>query len=228
MTTELNQLPTTQPPERLNVTEAYPLQLKLWQGLKTSSVSTMVAAPTPTLAKIKNEASEMDARALLYIALCEVCDFFNVGKNMNDTQIAMTADLILESFWHLKLEEIKYCFRRAMMREKLFDRLDGNIIIGWLRAYDDERTEEAMRLSDQEASQQLNDRKDYNGAVSFDDYVAGLRERAKTDENAAALLKEIDNPSPRRLTLLTNEERAKKEHDFRLWKIFDYLLRKNK
>ena len=78
----------------------------------------MVAAKTPTIARIKNEASETDVRALLYIAICEVCDFFNVGKNMNDTQVALTADLIIEEFWHLRLEEIKYCFRRAMRREK--------------------------------------------------------------------------------------------------------------
>lgn len=186
----------------------------------------MVAAQTPTLAKIKNKASEVDARALLYIAICEVCDFFNVGKNMNDTQVAVTIDLILESFWHLRLEEIKYCFRRAMMREKLFDRLDGNIIIGWLREYDVERTEEAMRISEQREMQQVNETSDCPEAVSFEDYVADLRNRALKDEKAAQVLNEIDNPSPKRLNLLTNEERAQKDHDFRIWRTFNYLSRK--
>ncbi len=134
----------------------------------------MVSAPTPTLAKIKNSASETEARALLYIAVCEVCDFFNVGKNMTDTQIALTVDLILESFWHLKLEEIKYCFRRAMTRERLFDRLDGNIIIGWLREYDTERTEESMRLSDREADRDQFGIEPSQGAMSWEAYVARL------------------------------------------------------
>jgi hypothetical protein len=186
----------------------------------------MVAAQTPTLAKIKNKASEVDARALLYIAICEVCDFFNVGKNMNDTQVAVTIDLILESFWHLRLEEIKYCFRRAMMREKLFDRLDGNIIMGWLREYDTERTEEAIRISEQRDLQQVNETADCPEAVSFEDYVADLRNRALKDEKAAEVLKEIDNPSPKRLNLLTNEERVQKDHDFRMWRTFNYLSRK--
>lgn len=186
----------------------------------------MVAAQTPTLAKIKNEVSLADVRALLSIAICEVCDFFNVGKNMNDAQIALTVDLIIEQFWYFKLEEIKYCFRRAMMREKLFDRLDGNIIIGWLREYDTERTEEAMRISEQRETQQENKIMDCPEAVSFEDYVADLRSRAEKDENAAELLKEIENPSPKKLNLLTNEERAQKDHDFKTWRIFHYLLGK--
>lgn len=156
----------------------------------------MVAAATPTLAKIKNEASETDARALLYIAVCEVCDFFNVGKNMNDTQIGVTVDLILELFWYFKLEEVKYCFRRAMARGKLFDRLDGNIIIGWLREYDAERTEEAIRLSDQRASEEQNAAYDNPDAVSFERYTEILRERAASgDEDAAARLKDIEEGS---------------------------------
>jgi|GEM_PF-1110318 len=186
----------------------------------------MVAAQTPTIAKIKNDVSLDDARALLSIAVCEVCDFFNVGKNMNDAQIALTVDLIIEQFWYFKLEEIKYCFRRAMMREKLFDRLDGNIIMGWLREYDTERTEEAIRIPEQRDTQQVNETADCPEAVSFEDYVADLRNRALKDKKAAQVLKEIDNSSPKRLNLLTNEERVQKDHDFRMWRTFNYLSRK--
>lgn len=107
----------------------------------------MVKSDNPTIALIKNKTSLTSARALIALAICEVCDFFNVGKNMNDIQIAMTADLILESFGHLKLEELKYCFRRAMRQGKVFDRIDGNVLISWVREYDDERTEVVMTLS---------------------------------------------------------------------------------
>lgn len=223
--------PTTQLPARLNVTEVYPLQLKLWQGLKTSSVSLMVAeTQIPTLAKIKNDASETDARALLYIAVCEVCDFFNVGKNMNDTQVAITVDLILESFWHLKPTEIKYCFRRAMMREKLFDRLDGNIIIGWLREYDAERTEEAMRISEQEESQKsgpLATDSSTAGAISFQQYLETLRERAKTDPNAAELLEVMCSTHRSASAPVSREKREQDRRKFQLFRL-NYLSQKRK
>ena len=183
----------------------------------------MVSAQTPTLAKIKNEVSLADIRALISIAVCEVCDFFNVGKNMNDAQIALTVDLIIGRFWYFKLEEIKYCFRRAMMREKLFDRIDGNIIIGWLRDYDSERTEEAMRLSDQRESQELNEPKERPGAISYEQYIALLRETAATDLEAAKILEDIDNPPPKRFTMLSNEKRIQGERDFKMWYVFNYL-----
>lgn len=215
--------PTPRPPER-RVEIAYaPSQLELYRSLPTNcSVSTMVQAKTPTIADIKNNVSLADARALLSVAVCEVCDFFNVGKNMNDTQIAITVDLILESFWYLRLEEIKYCFRRAMRREKVYDRLDGNIIIGWLNNYADERTEEAMRISEQTSAQMQNAAPDPN-AVSFDVYLAGLRERAKTDPAAAALLESADNPALLNRTVATDEVKQRKEHEFRMWRLQNYL-----
>lgn len=185
----------------------------------------MVAAQTPTIAKIKNEVSEGDIRALLTIAVAEVCNFFNVGKNMNDAQIALTVDLIIERFWYFKLEEIKYCFRRAMMHEKLFDRLDGNIILGWLQAYDAERTEEAMRLSDQEATERMNRQVDNPDGISFAEYVAKLEQRSATDESAAKRLADIQAimQTP---NATSKEEQQQKEHDFKLWKNFKYLLGK--
>lgn len=182
----------------------------------------MVAAQTPTLAKIKNSASETDARALLYIALCEVCDFFNVGKNMSDTQIALTADLIIESYWYMKLEEIKFCFRRAMRREKLFDRLDGNIILGWLKEYDTERTEEAMRKSDQEALQIQYQQQPSQGAVSFEQYIDSLWNLAYYADPEAveklADLQELTATMP-----LSPEQQHEKELNFKKYFYQQYL-----
>ena len=43
---------------------------------------------------------------------------------------------IIDRFYYLKLEEIKLCFRNAMASGKIYDRLDGNIILGWLNEYD--------------------------------------------------------------------------------------------
>lgn len=181
----------------------------------------MVAAPTPNIATIKNEVSLNDARALLTIAIGEVCNFFNIGKNMNDTQIALTVDLIIEQFWHLKLEEIKYCFRRAMMREKLFDRLDGNIILGWLDKYDAERTEAAMSISDSESAFAPIKNERSSGSVSFDDYFKGLQEQAAAgDKEAEAMVADI-------LRMKTSVTSSKKEDEFRDY-LQDYIRQKLK
>ena len=198
-------------------------QMALYRSLPTGlPISTMVASQTPTIAKIKNKISEADIRALLTIAVGEVCNFFNVGKNMNDIQVAMTVDLIIDRFWYFKLEEIKYCFRRAMMREKLFDRLDGNIIIGWLSEYDSERTEEAMRLSDQKETQELNEYTPSPDAITFQEYVEQLTEAAKTDEKAADRLAELQDIIAESSARANAGAREQKEKEFKMWKTFNY------
>ncbi len=135
---------------------------------------------------------------------------------MNDTQIALTADLIIESFWYLKLEEIKYCFRRAMRTAKLFDRLDGNIILGWLRDYNTERTEEAMRLSDQEASQMQFEYKPSVNAISWETYVSRLWGLAYyADPEAVEKLSDILDLEHKCPELMTAEEKHRDKLEFR-------------
>lgn len=182
----------------------------------------MIRAKTPTIAEIKSNVSLADARALLSIAVCETCDFFNVGKNMNDTQIALTVDLILDTFGHLRLEEIKYCFRRAMVREKVYDRIDGNTILGWLREYENERTEEAMRISDNEAFETYSPPPN---AIPYAEYMCQLRQRAETDPEAAVLLESAEH-AERAFAQASRDPKAN-EHEFKLFRLQYNMNKKN-
>lgn len=141
--------------ERKAAKDYAPSLLKLWQEVRPSSIYTMIKSDSPNLATIKNKASLCDAQALISLAICEVCEFYNVKQSMNDVQIAMTADVILERFWYLKLEEIKKCFRDAVVTEKVYERLDGSVFLGWLLKYDMERTDIAMQISENEAKAQI-------------------------------------------------------------------------
>ena len=157
------------------------------------------------------------ARQMVIDAICETQTAKREDRHFPDyatlNEIALTVDLILESFWYFKLEEIKYCFRRAMMREKLFDRLDGNIIIGWLREYDAERTEEAMSLSDAQAAHE--DRVS-SGAMSWAEYHDRLTSAAANgDAEAMAKIAEInDVRSDNKMKVLTKEQKHEKEVGF--------------
>lgn len=188
-----------------------------------SSLCTLIASKTPTLAKIRNNVSLTDARALVSLAICEVCDFFNVGKNMTDRQIAVTADLILERYWYLHLEEIKYCFRRAMMRERIYDRLDGNIIMSWLEDYDKVRTETAMQASDQELLQAENEiAEPRQGTMSYAEFKDLLQERAKSIEADAELLAQLQEIEKAQ----TPQEIADKEGEFKRWRLLQMFKTK--
>ncbi len=63
---------------------------------------------------------------------------------MGAEQVKQTVELIIEDYKHLKPEDFKACFNNAKKGHygKLFDRLDGQIIMQWLCEYDNERDSE--------------------------------------------------------------------------------------
>lgn len=188
----------------------------------------MVEADTPTLWELRRELGHAATIAILVKAFIHAAKLVNLDKNLTTEQIGEAANDILESYGQLKVEEIKYLLKRALRTQNIYGRLDYNVLMNWVAQYDAERTEEAIRVSDQRASQELNEPKECPGAVSYQTYLDKLRERAKTDHKAAEILDGIENPPPQKLTLLTREERLAHNHEFKKWRIFDYLLEKKK
>jgi hypothetical protein len=74
----------------------------------------------------------------------DLCKFFTVSKNMSTTQAYQTAELILDEFHNLKIDDIKLCFNNARKGKygEIY-RLDGLVIMGWLNQYFDERVNAA-------------------------------------------------------------------------------------
>ena len=83
-----------------------------------------------------------DVNALLVLILTDLANFFNIGKNMNAEQIKQTVRIICEEYDYLVIpEDFIFCFNKAKkgFYGKIYDRLDGNIILEWLREYSQER-----------------------------------------------------------------------------------------
>ena len=142
---------------------------------------------------------------------------------MDASQLNFTAALIIERFPHFRLEEIKACFRRAMFREQLFDRLDGNIILRWLSQYDMERTQAAMDLSAQLDAERVQAASlPAPDAISFEQYMATLHEAADGgDAQAAEQLAFIDK-------LSSNTTRKTNKAQFFKWFHTQWLPSQNK
>lgn len=66
-----------------------------------------------------------------------------INSYMNAFQISTTVDFIIEKFYYLKLEDLKLCFKKAMMGEygKMYNHIDGQIILNWITKYDKAREE---------------------------------------------------------------------------------------
>lgn len=107
----------------------------------------------PTIADIRNSFGHDYIQAYVEMWIVNLRMFFNVGKAMTDEQTYMTAELIVDSFYNLNIADINLVFKNAKLGKygKIYDRLDGNIILEWFQRYFDERCEAAAERSIREA-----------------------------------------------------------------------------
>lgn len=120
-----------------------------YNSLHPRTLEEVFSSPSCSLAVVMNRYGEAHTRAFMVNMLNDLIDFFNVGKSMGALQVAQTADLVIEEYYYLKPDDFKLCFNRAKKGYygKLYDRIDGQVILGWLASYDTERGQAAEELS---------------------------------------------------------------------------------
>ena len=123
--------------------------------------------------------------------ISDVLEFFNTSETMSDRQVAMTVDLIIEEYPYLKTDDLKLCFRNAMKMKygKLYNRIDGQIIMGWLREYNQERCFVADQQGYNDHKAHLAENTRETDGIFYPEYRAGLEEKSKAgDEQAMRML----------------------------------------
>lgn len=203
---------------------------KHWTQLAVCRIEDAIAAPLPTLREYTALLGEQKAYAVvtiwLQMILSEVADFFNVGKNFSKTQIAMTTDLIIEHYPHFTLADFKYCFRQNMASGKLFDRLDGNIICGWLNEYDVQRNTLLEKLYEQQDREQYQPPAPVDG-TTFEDYTRSVVGRAASgDEEAIDALVKIQEFLDFKKQAGTDYDSRQKKIEFRRRYLTEYYKQK--
>lgn len=119
------------------------------------TIQQVLESKNPQLSLYKREFGVIHTRALVVLFIVDLIEFFNVGKSMSAQQIASTADMIIEEYWWYKPDDFKLCFKLAKTGKingsKLYDRIDGSIIMEWLASYDVMRVNESIAIREQEA-----------------------------------------------------------------------------
>lgn len=118
------------------------------------SIEAIFYSKEPQIALIKKEFGLIDLQAAIVLIVNDVLKFFNLGKQMNDTQVAQTVDLIIDSFPLYKLDDISLCFREAKKGTygPMYDRIDGQVIMNWLYLYDNNKIEEIISIQERQKS----------------------------------------------------------------------------
>ncbi len=84
----------------------------------------------------QNQKQYVDFMKLL---LHDLVNFFKCKRTLEGTyDYEQVISIISKTFWHLRIEEIAYCFNQVKLGKygKVYDRLTGDVIIDFLTAYD--------------------------------------------------------------------------------------------
>lgn len=187
----------------------------------------MIKAETPNLWEIKAELGIVKTKAVLFTALIHLARLVNVERNLNEVQMGEIANDIVSDYGYMKVEEIKFIFKNAVRSEKIFGRLDYNVVMGWIKEYSTERTELCIDISNQEETRLANETTKSSAAISWEQYLDNLWSLAfYADADAVGKLFQIQDSKQSKSVLLTSEEKHQKEVDFKQFYFNKYLKKK--
>lgn len=89
--------------------------------------------------------------------MTDMLKFFNLTQGeMNGSQVVQTILMIQEDYWFLTLADFKVFFSKIKKGHygQVYNRMDGQMILGWLSDYAAERANTAATMSEVDAHQQ--------------------------------------------------------------------------
>lgn len=141
----------------------------------------------PTLFDIKNqfgEKGDLAIKAILVKEIGSLLRYINVGKTMDEDQIAETADLIQIRYSNMNLADYKLFFQKFKFGDygTLFDRIDGMVILGALDKYKNSRMDSAEHLSIKQAAEFKLLEKEPINLESSQDYIDAIKAILSSDK----------------------------------------------
>jgi len=97
----------------------------------------LVVKTSPTFAELRKNKSQQATIAVM-VAMMDSCQqYFNLQQPMNAQQLALTAELMLEDYYYLRVDELQVCFRMAMKGEfgPVYNRIDGQVFFEWIKKF---------------------------------------------------------------------------------------------
>ena len=139
----------------------------------TNALTTQVTSSCKSLAYIKKHEGIAPVQKILKTAIDQLQTYFSLDRVMTPYQIEMTVEIIDENFYYFSPDDFRKCFRGAMSGKygKIYNRLDGAVIMEWLRAYDIERTELIVK---EQMQKNKDEAKEIMSAESFDKAMKNL------------------------------------------------------
>lgn len=163
-----------------------------FNSLQPKTVNDVFSSFSPSISEIGKIFGEAIVNANMVIWFNKFVSFFSTNGTMNDSQIAMTISLIREEYPHYKPDDLKLFFKMAMkgMFEKVYGRIDGEVIMRWLQEYDKIRDKAAQDNSINDSikfKERFTEVFNFEGCIGFKEYKK-IKERAKNGDKEAIKL----------------------------------------
>lgn len=119
------------------------------------------------LAGLKAQTSPIVVQVFLSKAINKCVGTFKVGQKMDKADLMETAQIIMNDYYYLKPEEIKYVLEGAKRGDygQVFNRVDLPVVLGWFKSYDEKRSQIAIN---QNMQQNIEHKKDHLGLPTLD------------------------------------------------------------
>ena len=163
--------------------------------LRPKTIEDVFLSSEPAIGTITKILGETKSRAAVVFLLADALEFFNATETMSDVQVAITVDLIMEEYPYFKMDDLKLCFKNAMKMKygRIYNRIDGQVIMSWLREYNKERCAAADTQSWNEHKSHIEDELKPMSGMFYEEYRTELEKRAASGDESAINALRISN-----------------------------------
>lgn len=148
--------------------------MQYWASINPRTMQDVFNAPDITLAAIRKETGEQKLHAMMVKWMNSFISFYSTNGTMDAYQVADTINLIIDEYPYYTMYDFKLFFKRAKLGYygEVYGRIDGSVILSWLRKYDIQRDTAAMEASikEQERYKELGKRPPSKG-VFYQEYL---------------------------------------------------------
>lgn len=148
--------------------------MQYWESINPRTIKDVFNAPDIALATIRKEVGENNLRAMLIKWMNRFISFYSTNGTMDALQVADTINLIIEVYPHYTIYDFKLFFKLAKLGNygEVYGRIDGSVILSWLRKYDIQRDTAAMEESIKEQEQyKVLEKKTQQKGISYKEYL---------------------------------------------------------
>lgn len=117
--------------------------------LPAQTIEGILTSDRVSIALIRKNNGEKEARRKLIDVLIRINDFMNVGGKMNDDQLMGVATELIKDFYWLSIEDFKLCLIKMVkgVYGPIYGRIDITVIYDALNQYTADRGEVAEQMS---------------------------------------------------------------------------------